>query len=122
MSIEVTQAEGKAARLAGRRQVVFKGEIRLIDRQFGCIVRDISTSGARIACKQMLAKGTALHLFLPKYGTFPCLVAWADQGLMGLVFVDGDSGGLQRLGDKARMLGLLDAKPDLPGHAAAASA
>jgi PilZ domain len=99
-------------RSAGRRQVVFKGEIRLIDRQFSCIVRDISATGARLSSRQMLSKGTALHLFLPKFGTFPSVVAWADRGLMGVVFVDGEAAGLQRLGDKARMLGLLDAAPD----------
>lgn len=107
-----TAPTDKKSRASGRRQVMFKGEIRLIDRQFSCIVRDISASGARLAAKQMLPKGTALHLFLQKFGTFPCVVAWADHGLMGVVFVDGDSAGLQRLGDKARMLGLLDASAD----------
>lgn len=111
MKTRAKTIEGKS-RASGRRQVVFKGEIRLIDRQFGCFVRDISSSGARLAAKQMLPKGTALHLFLPKFGTFPCVVAWADNGLMGVVFVDGEAAGLQRLGDKARMLGLLDAAPD----------
>jgi len=111
MNTKTATIEGKG-RSSGRRQVVFKGEIRLIDRQFSCIVRDISSSGARLASKQMLPKGTAMHLFLQKFGTFPCVVAWADKGLMGVVFVDGDAAGLQRLGDKARMLGLLDAAAD----------
>lgn len=102
----------RKGRSSGRRHVVFKGEIRLIDRQFNCIVRDISSNGARLSAKEMLTKGTALHLFLPKFGTFPCVVAWADKGLMGVVFVDGNAGGMQRLGDKARLLGLLDAAPD----------
>lgn len=102
----------KKSRSAGRRHVVFKGVIRLIDRELGCIVRDISSGGARLAVKEMLPKGTLLHLFLHKFGTFPCVVAWADKGLMGVVFVDGDAAGLQRLGDRARMLGLLDAAPD----------
>ena len=105
-------ASPRKKRSVGRRQVVFKGEIRLIDRQFSCIVRDISSAGARLAVKQMVAVGTPLHLFLPKFGTFPCIVAWADSGLMGVVFVDGEAASLQRLGDKARMLGLLDAAPD----------
>jgi hypothetical protein len=100
------------SRDAGRRQVVFKGEVRVIDRAFPCMVRDISAAGARLSCKELLAKGSALHLFLPKFGTFPCVVAWADKGQMGVVFVEGEAGGLKRLGDRARMLGLLDAVGD----------
>ena len=107
-----TGTTAKRGRGRGRRHVVFKGDICLIDRHFGCIVRDISSGGARLAVKEMLPKGTAFHLFLHKFGTFPCIVAWADKGLMGVVFVDGDAAGMQRLGDKARLLGLLDAAPD----------
>jgi hypothetical protein len=112
MTVRTASSNAKG-RSAGRRHVVFKAEVRLIDRQFNCIVRDISSSGAKIAAKQLLPRGTALHLFLPKFGTFPCIVAWADRGLMGLVFVDGEAAGMQRLSNKARLLGLLDATPDL---------
>ncbi len=104
-------------RSSARRRVVFKGELQLADRNLPCFIRNISAGGAGLACPQVLPKGTAMHLFLPQFGKFPCVVVWAeqkprhaaDQCVMGVAFVGGNAAGLKRLGDKAQKLGLFDA-------------
>jgi hypothetical protein len=85
--IEV-MAEFSDLRKHPRRKTLFGGSIYSGDNKWECSIADISQSGARVKCSQMVEVGTIVELKINKFNDIREVeVMWAKDNYWGIRFL-----------------------------------
>ena len=69
-----------------RCSVLMSGSLRAEGDSAQCVIQNISLGGAKIRVMRTLTHSGSVTLNVPKFGDFPCDVAWESGELVGLRF------------------------------------
>jgi hypothetical protein len=71
-----------------RRQLLWSGILQTARGPVQCIVVDMSHGGARLTAAAFVTVGQAVTLKVAGMGMFRGTVVWAEQGTIGVKFID----------------------------------
>jgi len=89
-----------------RRSVLWPGKLVIGKHELTCQVWNLSLGGARVRIDLPIQEGTDLKLNVASRGEIDAVVAWTEDGSLGLDFVSGPDLVRRMFEDRLHVLGL----------------
>ena len=103
---ENADEDGLKRRRYKRRTVLWPATLHVGQHDFSCQIWNLSLGGARVRVDIPLKEGTEITLKVPGRGDLPAVIAWSEQGALGLDFTVPKSLVRTMFKDRLHILGL----------------